>query len=107
MFVAAVVFCSMSLATTIGAIAGPIKTYQVTGPILEVTDTTITIEKDKEKWQIARDKETKVNGDIKVGSRVTIQYRMSATTIDVKAETKTDPKTEGDTKAAKEKPAKK
>lgn len=58
--------------------------YQVTGPVLEVTDTKIVVEKDKEKWEIARDKDTKVKGDLKKGSRVTIQYRMTATSVDVK-----------------------
>jgi hypothetical protein len=58
--------------------------YQVTGPVLEVTDSKIVVEKDKEKWEIARDKDTKVNGDLKKGSRVTIQYRMTATSVDVK-----------------------
>lgn len=58
--------------------------YQVTGPVLEVTDTKIVVEKDKEKWEIARDKETKVSGELKKGSRVTVQYRMTATSIDVK-----------------------
>ena len=58
--------------------------YQVTGPVLEVTDTKIVVEKDKEKWEIARDKDTKVTGDLKKGSRVTIQYRMTATAIEVR-----------------------
>ncbi len=58
--------------------------YQVTGPVLEVTDTKIVVEKDKEKWEIARDKDTKVTGDVKKGSRVTIQYRMTATSIEAK-----------------------
>lgn len=58
--------------------------YQVTGPVLDVTDSKIVVEKDKEKWEIARDKDTKVTGDLKKGSRVTIQYRMTATSIDVK-----------------------
>jgi hypothetical protein len=58
--------------------------YQVTGPVLEVTDSKIVVQKDKEKWEIARDKDTKVSGDLKQGSRVTIQYRMTATSIDVK-----------------------
>jgi hypothetical protein len=58
--------------------------YQVTGPVLEVTDSKIVVQKDKEKWEIARDKDTKVSGDLKKGSRVTIQYRMTATSIDVK-----------------------
>jgi predicted tellurium resistance membrane protein TerC len=58
--------------------------YQVTGPVLEVTDSKIVVEKDKEKWEIARDKDTKVSGDLKKGSRVTVQYRMTATSVDVK-----------------------
>jgi hypothetical protein len=62
----------------------PAMAYQVTGPVLEVTDTKIVVEKDKEKWEIARDKDTKVTGDLKKGARVTIQYRMTATSVDVK-----------------------
>lgn len=58
--------------------------YQVTGPVLEVTDTKIVVEKDKEKWEIARDKDTKVTGDLKKGARVTIQYRMTATSVEAK-----------------------
>ena len=58
--------------------------YQVTGPVLEVTDTKIVVEKDKEKWEIARDKDTKVTGELKKGARVTIQYRMTATSIETK-----------------------
>jgi FKBP-type peptidyl-prolyl cis-trans isomerase (trigger factor) len=61
------------------------KTYQVTGPVLEVTDSTITVQKGKEKWQIARDKETKSPADVKVGDKVTIEYTMSAKTIESKS----------------------
>ena len=66
------------------------KTYQVTGPVLEVTDSAITIQKGKEKWQIARSKDTKVTGDIKVGAKVTITYTMTATTVEAKADGKSD-----------------
>lgn len=66
------------------ALAAAPKTYQVTGPVLELTDDMIIVEKEKERWEIARDKETKVKGDLKVGSKVTIQYRMTATTVEVK-----------------------
>ena len=72
------------------AFAAADKTYQVTGPVLEVTDTTITIQKGKEKWQIARTKDTKVTGEIKVGAKVTIAYTMTATTVDAKADGKAD-----------------
>jgi cytochrome c1 len=60
------------------------KTYQVTGPVLEVSDTAITVQKGKEKWVLGRDKDTKVTGDLKVGSKVTIEYTMKATTVEVK-----------------------
>ncbi len=69
--------------------------YQVTGPVLEVTDTKIVVQKGKDKWEIARDASTKVTGDLKVGAKVTIEYKMTATTVEVK----------GGAKAAK--PAKK
>ena len=39
------------------AFAGP-KTYQVTGPILEVTDASIVVQKGDEKWEVARDAKT-------------------------------------------------
>ena len=70
------------------AFAGSLKTYQVTGPVLEVKDDVIVVEKGKEKWEIARDKATKVTGDLKVGAKVTIQYQMKATEIEVKADKK-------------------
>jgi hypothetical protein len=60
------------------------KTYQVTGPVLEVNDTMIAVQKGKDRWEIARDASTKVTGDLKVGSKVTIEYRMTATAVDVK-----------------------
>ena len=62
------------------------KTYQVTGPIVAVNDTTITVEKGKEKWEIARTKDTKVTGDLKVGAKVTVYYTMTAASIEAKEE---------------------
>ena len=63
---------------------GTAKTYQVTGPVLELTDTMIVVQKGKDKWELARDAATKVTGDLKVGSEVTIMYRMTATSVEVK-----------------------
>jgi hypothetical protein len=60
------------------------KTYQVTGPVLEVRPDAVVVQKGTEKWEIARDASTKVTGDLKVGAKVTIQYRMSAAEIEVK-----------------------
>ena len=53
-----------------------------------MTDTTITVQKGDDKWQIARDKSTKVDGQLKVGAKVTIYYKMVATDIEVKDDKK-------------------
>jgi hypothetical protein len=63
--------------------AGP-NTYQVTGPVLELTPDKIVVQKGKDKWEIARDASTKVTGELKVGAKVTITYTMKAVTVEVK-----------------------
>lgn len=68
------------------AFAAAPKTYQVTGPVLEVKDDMIVVQKGKDKWEIARDASTKIKGELKVGAKVTIEYRMSAAAVDVKAD---------------------
>src|SRR5438132_2211998 len=73
-----------SLALSSAAFAGG-KTYQVTGPVLEVTDSMIAVQKGKDRWEINRDSNTKVTGDVKVGDKVTVTYTMSATDVEVKA----------------------
>ena len=70
------------------AVAGAPSSYQVTGPVLEVKDDMIVVQKGKEKWEIARDKDTKITGDLKVGAKVTIQYQMKANSIEVKGKAK-------------------
>jgi len=92
------------------------KDYQVTGPIVDVKDDVIVVKKGNENWEIARDKDTKAGGDVKKGDRVTVKYRMIATSIESKAgakpketkaaekETKAEKKTEAKAEAkAKEK----
>jgi hypothetical protein len=64
--------------------AATMKTYQVTGPVLEVRPDAIVVQKGADKWEIARDAGTKVTGDLKVGAKVTIMYRMTATDVEVK-----------------------
>ena len=78
---------ALVLSATLALAAGP-KSYQVTGPVLEVKDDLITVQKGKDTWEIARDKGTKVTGDLKVGAKVTIQYQMKANEIEVKGEAK-------------------
>ena len=65
------------------------KKYQVTGKVLELTDDLIVVDKSGEKFEIGRDKDTKVTGDLKVGSKVTVEYRMSAASVEVKDSGKT------------------
>ena len=42
------------------------------------------LKKGKDLWGIGRDGSTKVSGELKVGERVTVQYRLSATEIAAK-----------------------
>ena len=77
-----IVFASVFLGISSPIFAGT--TYQATGPILELTDSKIVIQKDNEKWEIARTPATKVTGDLKVGAKVTIFYTMTATSVEVK-----------------------
>jgi len=83
--------CAFMLVATMAFAAVP-KTYQVTGPVLEVKGDVIVVEKGKEKWEVAKSAATKVTGDLKVGSKVTIEYTMTATKIDVKEDKKADAK---------------
>ena len=83
--------CAVFFVAAVAFAAGP-KTYQVTGPVLEMTGDVIVVEKGKEKWEIGRDAATKVTGDLKVGSKVTIEYTMKAATVEVKDAKKAEAK---------------
>jgi hypothetical protein len=67
--------------------------YQVTGPVVEMTDSKIVVKKGKENWEIARDAGTKMTGDVKVGDKVTVEYKMTATSIEANAKGKSKAKT--------------
>lgn len=86
----------MNVRRTLGALAlsavfastalAAVRTYQVTGPVLEVRDDMIAVQKGKDRWEIARETATSMKGaSPKVGDKVTIEYRMTATSVDVKA----------------------
>lgn len=68
-----------ALVLSFSAFAGA-KTYQVTGPVLEVRDDVIVVQKGKDKWEINKG-EAKIEGELKVGSKVTVEYTMTATTV--------------------------
>jgi hypothetical protein len=77
----------LALALALGAsgVLAAEKTYQATGPILEVRDDAIVVQKGSEKWEIARTPDTKVTGELKKGEKVTVHYKMTATSIAVAA----------------------
>ena len=58
--------------------------FQVTGNVTEKTADSITVMKGKERFQIAIDKDTKMTGDVKIGGKVTIKYKMHASSIESK-----------------------
>lgn len=69
--------------STASAFAGA-KTYQVTGPVVEVRPDVIVVDKAKEgKWEINRTADQ--GADLKVGDKVTIKYTMAVSSIEVKA----------------------
>jgi hypothetical protein len=73
--------------TTISAASSfaAVKSYQVTGEVKEVTPTSITVMKGKEKFEITRDSSTKGSQEVKAGDKVTVYYTMSASEIEAKA----------------------
>lgn len=77
------VIVGATLLSSLAAFAAD-KTYQVTGPVLEVSPSRIVVEKGKDRWELARDSSTKVSAEPKVGDKVTVMYSMTATNIEVK-----------------------
>lgn len=61
------------------------KSYQVTGPVEEISNDMIVVMKGKDRWEIARDASSKVPADVKKGDKVTVYYRMTATEVESKA----------------------
>jgi cytochrome c1 len=76
---------AVALASLASAASAAEKTYQVTGPVLEVREDAVVVQKGKEKWEIARTADTKLTGDLKKGAKVTVHYTMTATSIEAKA----------------------
>jgi hypothetical protein len=74
----------LALALNSVSVFAATKTYQVTGPVLEVSDQMIVVQKGKERWELARTPETKIDGELKVGAKVTIQYSMTAQKVEAK-----------------------
>jgi hypothetical protein len=67
-----------------GTAAAADKTYQVTGPVVEIRDDAIVVQKGKENWELARTGDTKGAAEVKKGDKVTIEYTMTAKSVQVK-----------------------
>jgi hypothetical protein len=80
------------------------KSYQVTGPVLEVDGDHIIVQKGRDKWELSHDKDTTVTGELKKGSMVTIHYVMKATKIEVKGPAKPEATTRPEPPARPEVP---
>ena len=80
-----VVLFALAFAFPQSAQARQPKKYQVTGTVLEITSDFIAVDKGGERWEIGRDSSTKITGTPKVGSKVTVEYQMSASKIDTSA----------------------
>jgi hypothetical protein len=75
------------------ALATSAQAYQVTGEVDDVTATSITVKatggKNKgEKFEMTRGADTKVTGDLKKGAKVTVEYTITARSVEVKADKK-------------------
>ena len=77
-----VLVVALVLVASVAFAAG--KTYQFTGKVLEIKDNVIVVQKGKEKFEMTKDANTKIKGDLKVGAKVTVQYESRATEIEVK-----------------------
>lgn len=78
--------CLLLAAPAASQAAAPDK-YQVTGTVTAVTDSTITVLKGKENFEMSRDASTKVSGgELKTGAKVTVQYKIAAASVEVKPE---------------------
>ncbi len=75
---------ALAAVLTLTAYAAAAKSYQFTGIVKSVEGTTFSVQKSAtETWEFSTDASTK--GAPKVGDKVTVQYRMVATSIDSKA----------------------
>lgn len=70
------------------------KSYQVTGNVVSVSDSSIVVDKGKEMFEMSRTADTKTSGDVKVGDKVMVKYTMQAVAIETKGDSKSAVKSE-------------
>ena len=76
------ILLSIILLASTFAFAG--KTYQVTGTVVEITDSKIIVDKKGEKFEIEKTAQAKITGDVKKGGKVTVYYSMTTSEIEAK-----------------------
>lgn len=59
--------------------------YEMEGPVIEVNDTSVVVRHAGRNWEIYREGSTQLEGDIRPGDRVRVEYTMTATHLEVKA----------------------
>ena len=93
--------CGLLLPLAPAGLAAP-SDYQVTGPITSLTDSTVTVQKGKENYEIARDASFKAadGSELKVGDKVTVHYTMTVKSVEKKDPAKSEKKPAADKKAA-------
>lgn len=62
------------------------KAVVITGPVTELRDDVVVIQKGKQQWEIARSAATQITGELRKGALVTIEVYMSAGAIEVREE---------------------
>lgn len=76
-------FFALALCLSTSAFAAS-KTYQVTGEVVDISDSKIVINKAGEKFEMDRTPTTKVTGELKKGGKATVWYSMTAQEAEAK-----------------------
>jgi hypothetical protein len=77
---------TVSLILAGAAFGAGAKTYKITGTVVAVTGSMVTVEKGADRFEIDIDPATtKGSAELKVGSTITVTYVMSATKIEAGA----------------------
>ena len=59
------------------------RTYQVTGPVLDIKGTSSPSKRTRTKWEMLKTPIPTIIGTLAVGAKVKVEYRMTATKITV------------------------
>jgi len=83
----AVLLISIIFLMTAVAYAAQDGIRKATGELVKITAESVVIKRGKGEMVITRDPSTNVTGNLKVGEKVTVEYKMIATSVAVKDQT--------------------